>query len=64
LFGLPDDEYATFIPRITKVDKNAVTTAAERHLDPDELLTVVVGPPEVRDSLCDLGFGEPLDAPE
>ena len=64
LFGLPDDEYATFIPRITKVDKNAVTTAAQRHLDTDELLTVVVGPPEVRDSLCELGLGEPLNAPD
>ncbi len=62
LFGLPDDEYTTFIPRIVKVDRDAVTTAAQRHLDPEGLLTVVVGPPDVRASLCDLGFGEPLSA--
>jgi len=62
LFGLPDNEYTTFIPRIVKVDRDAVTTAAQRHLDPTGLLTVVVGPPDVRASLCDLGFGEPLDA--
>jgi len=61
VFELPDDEYTTFVPRIAGVDRDAVTAAAREHLDPDGLIVVVVGPPAVRASLADLGFGEPFD---
>ena len=64
VFDLPDDEYTTFVPRIEGVDRDAVTTAARRHLHPGELIVVVVGPPAVRASLVDLGFGEPVDMPD
>ena len=61
MFDLPDDEYATFVPRVASVDAAAATGAASRHLDPDALVVVVVGPPEVRPSLSGLGLGEPVD---
>ena len=61
VFDLPDDEYTTFVPRISAVDRDAVTAAARQHLHPDGLLVVVVGPPAARASLVDLGFGEPVD---
>lgn len=61
MFDLPDDEYATFVPRVAAVDAEQVTRAASRHLDPDALSVVVVGPPEVRPSLGRLGLGEPVE---
>ncbi len=62
LFGLPDDEYSTFVARVASVDAGAATDAARRRLDPDALRVVVVGPPEVRPSLAGLGLGRPVEA--
>ncbi len=64
VFDLPDDEYTTFVPRIARVTRDAVTMAAERHLDLNGLVAVVVGPPAVKASLVDLGFGEPVEPPD
>ena len=61
VYDLPDDEYAKFVPRVEAVDAAAATAAARRHLDPDALAVVVVGPPEVRSSLGVLGLGEPAE---
>ena len=63
LHDLPDDEYAMFVPRVEAVDAAAATEAARRHIDPDALGVVVVGPPEVRSSLGGLGLGDPVEAP-
>lgn len=62
LFGLPDDEYTTFVSRVAAVDVDAVAGAATRRLDPDALRVVVVGPPDVLPSLASLGLGEPVEA--
>ena len=62
LFGLPDDEYSTFVARVAGVDAEAAARAAGRRLDPDALRVVVVGPPEVRPALAGLGLGEPVEA--
>ena len=62
LFGLPDDEYSTFVARVAGVDADAAARAAGRRLDPDALRVVVVGPPEVRPALAGLGLGEPVEA--
>ena len=63
LHDLPDDEYAMFVPRVKAVDAAAATEAARRHIHPDALGVVVVGPPEVRPSLGGLGLGDPAEAP-
>jgi zinc protease len=43
LYGLPDDYFSQFVPRISAVDSSEVTRVAREHLDPSRLLTVVVG---------------------
>ena len=63
LFGLPDDEYATFVSRVAAVDAGAASGAAVRRLDPDALRVVVVGPPDVGPSLGALGLGPAAEAP-
>lgn len=42
LYDLPDDYFARFVPSVTAVDAEAVTSAAHRHLDPAQLVAVVV----------------------
>lgn len=62
LHDLPDDYYSTFVPRVLAIDEAAVTAAAERHLHPDRMLTVVVGDRErIGTSLDALELGEPLE---
>ena len=43
LYGLPDDYFTTFVPRVLALDEDTVTKAAAAHIDPARLLTVVVG---------------------
>jgi len=43
LYGLPDDYFTTFVPRVLALDEGAVTKVAAAHIDPARLLTVVVG---------------------
>ena len=62
LFGLPDDEYTTFVSRVAAVDVEAAGGAARRRLDPEAVHVVAVGPPDVRPSLAALGLGEPVEA--
>ena len=62
LHGLPADEHAQFQRRVAAVTAGDVQRAAERHLDPDRLVAVVVGSrPDVFDGLAALGFGEPVE---
>ncbi|HVJ27504.1 MAG TPA: hypothetical protein VM493_08160, partial [Vicinamibacterales bacterium] len=62
LHDLPEDYYSTFVPKVMALDEAAVTDAARRHLDPDRMLTVVVGDRErVGASLEELGLGAPFD---
>ena len=62
LHDLPEDYYSTFVPKVLALDEAAVTDAARRHLDPDRMLTVVVGDRDrVAASLEELGLGAPVD---
>jgi predicted Zn-dependent peptidase len=59
LHDLPDDYYSTFVPRVLAIDEAAVTSAAERHLHPERMLTVVVGDRDrIGASLESLELGE------
>ena len=59
LYGLPDDYFSTFVPRVLAVDADDVARVARTHLDPDRLLTVIVGDAErIGPTLGDLRLGE------
>jgi zinc protease len=59
LYGLPDDYFTTFVPRVLSVGEEDVTRVAKAHIDPARLLTVVVGDREkVGPALADLNLGE------
>jgi zinc protease len=59
LHGLPEDYFTTFVPRILALDEHDLMRAAERHIDPARLLTVVVGDREkVGADLQRLDIGE------
>ena len=61
LHDLPADYFSTFVPRVLAIDERAVTAAAQRHLFPDRMLTVVVGDRDrVGPGLDALALGEPL----
>jgi predicted Zn-dependent peptidase len=58
LYGLPDDYFTTFVPKMLAVDEAAATNAAERHIDPSRLLTVIVGDRDkVEPAAAGLGLG-------
>ena len=60
LHGLSEDELTQFPARVSSVDAKAVTRVARKYLDPNRLLTVVVGDREaVGPSLAALGLGAP-----
>jgi len=60
LYELPDDTFAAFSPRVRALDRDAVTLAATRHLDPDRSVVVAVGDrAQIEDDLRRLGLGEP-----
>jgi zinc protease len=62
LYGLPDDYFTTFVPKILALDEGAVTRAAEAHIDPSRLLTVIVGDREkVGPALARLDLGTPSE---
>ena len=43
LYDLPDDYFEQFVPRIERVTAEDVSRVMMRHLDPDRLVTLVVG---------------------
>ena len=64
LYRLPDTYFADFIPRINGVTPEAVTSAAQRYLDPKTLTTLIVGDlAAVSSSLAAAGFEEPRILP-
>jgi predicted Zn-dependent peptidase len=46
LHGLADDHFEQFVPRLDRVDLDALASAATRHVRPESLVTVVVGDPD------------------
>lgn len=64
LYGLPDDYFEQFVACVSAVGAAEVTRAAERHLDPLRLLTLVVGDREaIEGDLGRLRLGDPLLVP-
>ena len=60
VFGLPDSYFEEFVPKVRQVTAADVIEAAERYLDPQRMVTLVVGDfAAIRSSLDRLGLGEP-----
>jgi predicted Zn-dependent peptidase len=47
VFGLPDDYYEHYLERIEAVTREQIQEAARRHLDPERMVIVAVGPAEI-----------------
>jgi predicted Zn-dependent peptidase len=59
LYGLPDDYFTTFVPKVLSLTEDDITAAAAKYIDPSRFLTVVVGDREkVGPSLKKLELGE------
>jgi zinc protease len=64
LYGLPDDYFSTFTPKVLAVNEAAVTRVAAEHIQPERLLTVVVGDREqVAPTVERLGLGPAVELP-
>jgi predicted Zn-dependent peptidase len=64
LYGLPDDYFSTFVPKVLAVSEAEVTRVAVEHIDPSRLLTVIVGDREkVGPSLPRLNLGGVTEVP-
>jgi len=62
LYGLPDDYFTNFVPRVLALTETDVTAIAAKHIDPSKLLSVVVGDREkVLPSLRALDLGDVSD---
>jgi zinc protease len=62
LYDLPDDYFTTFVPKVMALTEDAVTAVAAKHIDPDRLLTVIVGDRDkLGASLRALDLGEVAD---
>ncbi|MBI1873009.1 MAG: insulinase family protein [Acidobacteria bacterium] len=60
LYDLPDDYFDRFVPLVERVQVDEVTRVAQQRLDPDGLLTVIVGDyASMGPGLGALGIGEP-----
>ena len=58
LYGLPDDYYTTFVPRVLSLTETHITDAARRHIDPPRLAAVIVGDRDKAGAqLNELGLG-------
>jgi zinc protease len=61
IYGLPENYFTTFVPRVLSLTETDLTNAAARHIDPSRLSAVIVGDREKIGSLGDLGFGEVIE---
>ena len=62
LYGLPDDYFSTFVPKVLALTEEDVTAAAVKHIDPARLLAVVVGDREkLMPALKGLDLGDVAD---
>ena len=46
VYGLPDDYYASYLQKVAAVTREEVLEVARRHLDPERIAVVAVGPAE------------------
>jgi zinc protease len=62
LYGLPDDYFTEFVPKVMALTPEDLTRAATTHIHPEKLLTVIVGDREtIGGTIADIGFGAPVD---
>ena len=62
LYGLPDDYFTTFVPKVMRVNQTDATRVAQDHIKPDRLVTVIVGDRDkITPTLEVLNLGEPSD---
>ena len=62
LYGLPDDYFTTFVPKVLSLTEDDVTAIAAKHIDPSRLLSVVVGDRDkLMPSLTSLDLGDVAD---
>jgi zinc protease len=62
LYGLPDDYFTDFVPKVMSLTPDDLTRAAAAHIHPEKLLTVIVGDREtIGGTIADIGFGAPVD---
>jgi zinc protease len=47
LFGFPDDYYIRYLERIASITREELLELARRHIDPERIVVVAVGPAEV-----------------
>jgi predicted Zn-dependent peptidase len=47
VYGLPDDYYDGYLERVSSVTREQILAAAVRHLDPDRMTIVAVGPADI-----------------
>jgi predicted Zn-dependent peptidase len=60
LYDLPDSYFEDFVPKVDAVTGDQVTQAAQRHLDPSRMITLIVGDHHaIGDSLRMLQLGDP-----
>ena len=59
VYGLDDDEYDAFVPRVRAVTAADAARVAAAYLRPAELITVVVGDPAVAAALGDVETVQP-----
>lgn len=55
IFGLPDDAFEQFVPKVNAVTPDDLIEAARARIHPDRLITVIVGDAKWRDDLAELG---------
>jgi zinc protease len=58
IFGLPDDTFEQFVPKVNAVTLADLAAAARARIHPDRVITVVVGDPKWRDDLAEFGTVE------
>jgi predicted Zn-dependent peptidase len=62
LYGLSDDYFTNFVPKVLALNEDDVTAIAAKHIDPSRLLSVVVGDREkTLQSLRALDIGDVAD---
>jgi predicted Zn-dependent peptidase len=62
LYELPDDYFTAYVPRVLALDEADLTRVAEQYIDPERLVTVIVGDRDtVGPTLDRLALGEPAD---
>ena len=60
-YDLPDQYFEEFIPSISAVEIDDVTQVANTYLQPDQLITLIVGDQQlIAPSVESLGLGKPV----